>query len=186
MPRGAETDKAAWIRLLEDAGVAYVLVGGFAAELYGSSRVTYDIDVVPQWDDENLERLCAALRSVGAQTASGPKAAGEAITPALLREREILNWNSEIGAIDTLVGIPNSNGEPVGFGELLARGEPAQLGPVTVILADLDDIITSKRFANRPKDQEALPELERIRMTHMADSQSDRDETRSEPRAQAE
>ncbi len=168
--------------MLEDAGVAYVMVGGFAAELYGASRITYDIDVVPQWDDDNLERLCAALRSVSAETTTGPKVSGDSITPALLQEREILNWNSEIGAIDTLVGIPNANGEPVGFDELLARGEPVRLGPVTVILADLDAIITSKRFANRPKDHQALPELERIQTTRATASRSGDDDSRSEDR----
>jgi hypothetical protein len=30
---------------------------------------------------------------------------------------------------------------------------------VTVVVADLHDIIASKEWANRPKDREALPEL---------------------------
>lgn len=55
------TDFAAIIRTLADAGVDFVLVGGVAATLHGSSRLTRDVDVMYARTPENIARLAAAL-----------------------------------------------------------------------------------------------------------------------------
>ena len=47
--------------------VAYVLIGGFAAQQHGASRPTEDIDITPADDPENLARLAAALRDLDAR-----------------------------------------------------------------------------------------------------------------------
>jgi len=49
------------LAVLREHGVRFVLVGGFAAVIYGSPYLTTDVDVVPEWSRENLERLSAAL-----------------------------------------------------------------------------------------------------------------------------
>ena len=48
------------LQTLEELAIPYVIVGGFAATLYGSSRVTYDIDIVVDLNDEQIAALCAA------------------------------------------------------------------------------------------------------------------------------
>lgn len=52
------------VRALEREGVAYVLVGGLAVNLHGVVRATEDADFFVAPDEENIERLKAALRSV--------------------------------------------------------------------------------------------------------------------------
>jgi hypothetical protein len=42
--------------------VDYVLIGGYAARLYGARRPTYDIDIAPSTAPDNLHRLSEALR----------------------------------------------------------------------------------------------------------------------------
>ena len=54
------------LKVLAEHGVRYVLVGGIAATLRGSPSMTYDIDVAPELSSDNLERLAAALRDLGA------------------------------------------------------------------------------------------------------------------------
>ncbi len=49
----------------------YVVVGGYAAELYGSLRRTVDVDVVPRTTAENFDRLAAALRELQATIRTG-------------------------------------------------------------------------------------------------------------------
>jgi hypothetical protein len=54
-------------RLLErlcDSKIDFVIVGGFAATLHGSSLVTRDLDVCAILSDENVEKLRDALRDL--------------------------------------------------------------------------------------------------------------------------
>lgn len=140
------------------------MVGGYAATLHGARRPTIDIDVVPRWDEANLRRLCAVLRSVAAVSTTGPRVEGEQVTVEVLVEREVMTWQTTLGRIDTLVGIPDSEGMPVDFHALLARARSMPIDDldVVVVVASLDDVITSKQYARRRKDREALPELRRI------------------------
>ncbi|MGH9157868.1 MAG: hypothetical protein ACRD1K_18990, partial [Acidimicrobiales bacterium] len=66
-PTAPPLNVAELLRLLDAHGVRYVIVGGLAATAQGAGRVTFDIDVVPEWSTENLERLAGALKDAGAQ-----------------------------------------------------------------------------------------------------------------------
>jgi len=46
--------------------VDYVLIGGYAARLYGARRPTYDLDITPSTSLDNLHRLLMALRELDA------------------------------------------------------------------------------------------------------------------------
>jgi len=51
-----------FLRLLEtlaETGLEFVIVGGVAARLYGSDRVTHDIDVVPVLEAEGWSKASA-------------------------------------------------------------------------------------------------------------------------------
>ena len=56
------TDFKTIIRLFSDAGVECVIVGGLAATIHGSARLTQDIDLVYARTDANIGRLVAALK----------------------------------------------------------------------------------------------------------------------------
>ncbi len=55
------TDFPSLLRALVDAQVEFIIVGGLAATIHGSSRLTQDIDVVYARSDDNLQRLTRAL-----------------------------------------------------------------------------------------------------------------------------
>ena len=59
-------DPLAICEALNAEHVDYVVLGGFAAVVHGSSLPTEDIDVLPDRAEENLVRLSTALRRVGA------------------------------------------------------------------------------------------------------------------------
>ncbi len=60
---GQDMDFDALIGELGEAGVEFIIVGGLAATIHGSSRLTQDIDAVYARSDENIERLVTALRA---------------------------------------------------------------------------------------------------------------------------
>jgi hypothetical protein len=54
-------DAAKALRVLSEAGIDFVVVGGAAAIAHGSARLTLDLDVVYARTAANIERLAAAL-----------------------------------------------------------------------------------------------------------------------------
>jgi hypothetical protein len=63
-------DFSEFIQCLNVHEVRYLLVGGWAVGIWGTPRVTKDIDFLIGIDDENIARLQAALLEFGAPTVS--------------------------------------------------------------------------------------------------------------------
>lgn len=154
-------DAGEWIRRLNDADVDYVLVGGLSISIRGVDYQTRDIDVVPDFRERNLERLCSVLRDVNAHLARGPGSgaiSGDDITPELLNDREVTNWSTDIGVIDVMWAIGPDNETPWPFDDLdtdaEVHHEPTTGLPVQV--ASLERVKAAKRNAGRPKDHIAL------------------------------
>ena len=61
VPRFAEL-----LAALFDHGVEFIVVGGVAAVLEGAPISTFDLDIVPRWSPENLDRLAGALEALDA------------------------------------------------------------------------------------------------------------------------
>lgn len=47
------------LQTLEAIGAPYMVIGAFAGAVYGITRITYDIDVVVDLDEEHIEALVA-------------------------------------------------------------------------------------------------------------------------------
>jgi len=147
---------------LQDEGVRFVIIGGFAATIHGSPLPTSDVDIVPARDDENLERLARALTRLHARlrTEAGP--VDVHIDSGFLRAMPfIMNLVTDFGDVD-LTFAPA--GRLDGFDGWNEGALEVEIGPGLVVrIGGLDDIIDSKRAAARPKDQHALPYLESLR-----------------------
>jgi hypothetical protein len=74
---------------------AFVAENGVAGQVYGSTRVAKDLDLCPAWSAENLERVAAALRDLGARMKIG-EGSIELLEVALdaktLANMEIVPW----------------------------------------------------------------------------------------------
>jgi hypothetical protein len=79
-----------------------------------------------------------------------------------LAATEVTTWRTDAADVDVLATIRGEDGERRQFGDLVPRSNETILAGVTVCVASLLDIVESKRFAGRPKDHDALPELERL------------------------
>jgi hypothetical protein len=147
--------------LLEEE-VEFVVLGGFAAIVRGSSLPTKDIDVIPSRDHSNLDRLGRALTRMNAMIRiSGDSVPTKIDGGFLANMPHMLNLVTDFGEMDLTFSPAGSTGDFEGW-KKGATLEVIEDG-LTVLVASLDDIIDSKRAANRPKDQMALPYLESLR-----------------------
>ena len=147
--------------LLEEE-VEFIVLDGFAAVVRGSSLPTRDIDVIPSRDPSNLDRLGRALTRMNAMIRiSGDPVPTKIDGGFLANMPNMLNLVTDFGEMDLTFSPAGSAGDFEGW----KKGATLEVidDGLTVLVASLDDIIDSKRAANRPKDQMALPYLESLR-----------------------
>jgi hypothetical protein len=144
-------------RVLADNDVEYVLVGGLAAVVHGSTAFTNDADIVPSRELANLERLAAALRVLDARLRSPDDPQGIPFDPhpTLLASMAMLNLTTRCGDLDLTFTPPALDD----YDALVAASVEFELAGHTVRVAALRDVIRSKEAADRPKDRATLPIL---------------------------
>jgi predicted nucleotidyltransferase len=149
-------------RLLESLdrnGVAFVIIGGIAATLHGSARVTFDLDVVYERTPDNLQQLVTALAPFAPYLRGAPPGLPFTLDVETLKRGLNFTLTTSDGSIDLL-------GEVSGVGNYRVareRSEEAHMFGGTYYFLNLEALILSKKAAGRPKDFETIAELEAIR-----------------------
>lgn len=152
-------DPVAGLRTLVAHGARFVVIGGFAAALRGSPMITGDVDVCYARDPQNLERLAAALRELGARLRGAPADVPFRLDARSLDTGDHFTFATDAGPIDCL-GTPAGTD---GFPDLDGSATDVDLDGVTVRAASLDDLIRMKRAADRPQDRIAVEWLSALR-----------------------
>jgi predicted nucleotidyltransferase len=153
------TDFARLLRVLHEHRVEYIIVGGLAATIHGSARLTQDVDVSYARSDANLARLVRALAPLDPYLRGAPPGLPFDWSVATLRAGLNFTLTTSAGALDLL-------GEIAGGGryeDLLPRTVVVELFGHEVRCLDLDTLIQTKRAAGRVRDLEAIAELEVLR-----------------------
>jgi predicted nucleotidyltransferase len=146
---------------LDYYGVEFIVIGGQAETLYGSPRVTYDVDLCYRRTKENLERLATALNELKPKLRGAPPDLPFVIDVRTLSLGTNFTFTTRDIPLDLLGWV-----EPLGDYDALAkRAKPRKLGNNDVLVIDLDDLITIKQHIRRPKDQESLMQLLAIKRT---------------------
>lgn len=127
--------------------VRYVIIGGIAAVLHGVPRATFDLDILIEATEPNVERLLQALREAGFGTADLIDAKG-------VLENEITIFNDRV-RIDVQTSTPGLT-----FEGAWDRCETMDYHGQKFCVASRQDVIASKRAAGRPKDLEDVRILE--------------------------
>jgi predicted nucleotidyltransferase len=140
-------------RLLE-AGVDFVLVGGLAAVIQGAPVTTMDVDIVHRQSPENIARLLAFLKSVGAVHR---RLDDKLIEP---RERDLSGKShvlltTRIGPLDVLAVIEGGKS----YEDLLEHTVEIDFRGHTLRVLDLKTLIELKKTSKDPKDKQRLPVL---------------------------
>jgi hypothetical protein len=147
------------VRRLADHGVECVIIGGYAALSHGSSLLTQDIDVACRMTPENLAKLEAALAGLHPVHRMTPQKLP--LEPGSLPRGGWKNvyLQTDWGQLDCLGEVAGVGG----YDAVFARSEEIDLGDFRLRILGLDALIDAKRAAGRPKDFQAVYELEAIR-----------------------
>jgi predicted nucleotidyltransferase len=144
---------------LASSGVSFVIIGGVAATVHGSARLTSDLDVVYERSPGNLQRLVEALLPMQPYLRGAPLGLPFRFDVETLKRGLNFTLTTTAGPLDLL-------GELTGVGDYRAvfeQSEDVSLFGSTYRCIGLDALIVSKRAAGRTKDFEAVAELEMIR-----------------------
>ena len=134
------------LQLLNEFGVEYLIVGGFAVMKYGEPRYTKDLDVWVHNSAENSRRVVEALKKFGAPIDH------DGITQHTFAEKQVVY---QIGIapvrIDILTEITG-----VEFSDAWRRKVPSTFFGVPVHFISLDDLAANKRALGRSSDLKDL------------------------------
>lgn len=136
-------------RLLNSAGVRYVVVGGFALALHGAVRATKDVDILIEPTPDNVRRALEALAGLTFGIA-------RELDPAdvLVKPITIIGDNPRVDLLTLAWSVRYADAAP--------RRLTAEVDGIEVPYADLDTLIRTKQ-TGRLQDRADVEVLERIR-----------------------
>jgi hypothetical protein len=145
---------------LDRHGVEFVVIGGVAATIHGSTLATFDVDVTPRRTHGNLARLSDALTELRARIRDDQGGAGLAFNndAASLADAQMWNLTTDAGDLDVSFVPAGTRG----FADLVRDAVRVDIGGMTLQVASLADVIRSKAAAGREKDRAALPLLRKL------------------------
>ena len=136
----------------------FIIVGGAAATAHGSSRLTEDLDLVYRRTPDNILRLVESLAPFDPYLRGAPRGLPFKWDMQTVSSGLNFTLTTTLGPVDLL-------GEIAGGGQfenLAADTLEIEVFGVRVMCLELETLIRVKRAAGRPKDLEAIAELEAI------------------------
>jgi hypothetical protein len=149
-------DLVRFFPMLHDAGIEYILVGGTAAIVHGAARLTQDIDIVYRRSRENVAKLATALAPFHPYLRGAPEGLPFLWDAATLWHGLNFTLKTDLGSVDLLGEIIGGGG----YDQLLPHSSEIEAFGHRLRCIDLMKLIEVKRAAGRPKDFEAIAELE--------------------------
>ena len=152
------TDFSGLLRCLLEARVDFIIVSGVAGNVHGAARATFDVDVVYSRSRDNIDRVVGALGPINPYLRGAPPGLPFRWDAPTIRNGLNFTLITTLGDIDLL-------------GEITGGGTYDDLLPSTMAVdvfgfrcrcVTLEKLIHLKRSAGRPKDFEAIAELEII------------------------
>ena len=143
------------IQVLDENNIDYILIGGFAGAVHGSARLTSDIDIVYKRSKDNIKKLVTALKNHKPYLRGAPEGLPFLLDEITMESGLNFTLTTDIGYIDLLAEVPGGNYESILPDTILV-----DVFNRKICCVNLKRLIQLKRASGRPKDFEAISELE--------------------------
>ncbi len=151
-------------RALYQHEIRYLICGGLAVNIYGIPRMTADIDLLLDFEENNITKFenlvktldFASVIPVDLNAFTDEKARYKAITEKNLIAYSYYNTRSNYLNIDVLMD------SPISFSELWRHKESRAIEDMFVYIVSLDHLIALKRYANRIQDNHDIALLSKL------------------------
>ncbi|HRO41956.1 MAG TPA: hypothetical protein PL009_03940 [Flavipsychrobacter sp.] len=150
--------------MLHKRKIRYLLCGGLAVSIYGIQRTTADIDLLIDFEKENLQNFTNTMKLlsyVGSLPFSLEMLSTEKLRNQLIEEKNLIvysfyNSRKNTFLIDVLVKTPFH------FEEIWKRRQERKVGNTIINLISVDDLIIMKRSAGRQQDTKDVELLNKL------------------------
>lgn len=149
-------DLRSLLQALHESDVRFVVIGGVAVGAHGYIRATADLDLVPDSDPANLDRLIGALDSLEATL---PTAGDRRFDPerdaGVVRRGGNVTADTKFGGLDVVqlaAGVPS-------FSQLAADAVESDVLGVPVRVCSLPRLREMKQAQDRAQDRADLENL---------------------------
>lgn len=136
-----------FLSLLNDKGVEYLLIGGYAVGYHGYPRATHDIDIWIAISPENARKMVDVIQVFGFNTP-------ELSESLFLKEMGIVRMGVPPIRIEVTTGISG-----VSFDECYAKRVVDTFDGIQVTIISLHDLKVNKKASGRFKDLNDLENL---------------------------
>jgi hypothetical protein len=155
---GDAPDFLSLIKLLTAHKVDFIVVGGVAATLFGSARLTYDLDIVYSRKEDNLQKIVTAFQKTSPYLRGAPPGLPFKLDFRTLENGLNFTLTTDLGPIDLLGEIPGAHS----YEALLHDSIQINESDLRFRCVTLERLIQLKNAAGRAKDLESLAELRAI------------------------
>lgn len=146
------------LKRLYENNVEHFVIGGVAAVMHGSPRVTLDVDICAPLSHENAVRIITALNDAHPHWRPRPDLPVITIDNPNLHGLKNMYLRTDLGLLDVLGEVPGIGR----YDELKDRTVEMAFQHVQCRVLDLETLIAAKQFAGRDKDKPAVHELQAI------------------------
>lgn len=147
---------------LEEAGVRFVVIGGFAVGAHGYPRATKDLDIVPDPDPENLTRLATMLSDLNAAVLGMEEFAEEEVVQPDAAGLE-MGGNFVLATSRGRLDIMQLVGPDLEYADLDSAAVEDEVFGRRVRFCGFDHLVAMKEAAGRPEDEIDLKRLRESR-----------------------
>lgn len=153
------------IDAFNDYGVRYLVAGGVAVTLHGVERTTADLDLIVDFDPENVKKFVKVLGLLGYKPKVPVKAedfANPAKRKDWIKKKEMVvfsfcNKNQMMDVIDVFVYHPKP------YPQMDSRKKNVKAGRFVIPIVSIDDLIYMKKVAGRKQDLSDIHVLQKIK-----------------------